>query len=124
MLLRAENFRDIMLKARNGLCDEYLGLKEQDGKVQLQDPPVERDLPVSLDELFHGCERKLKITRRVSLRCGRFDSWSYEAGVFFHVQIILFGMGDDDFNIFITGCAMSCFLSFHFPFRYLTFLAK
>ena len=30
-----------------------------------KDPPVERDLNVSLEELFHGCTKKLKITRKV-----------------------------------------------------------
>jgi DnaJ homolog subfamily B member 13 len=30
-----------------------------------KDPPIERDLPVSLEEMFHGATKKLKISRRV-----------------------------------------------------------
>ena len=60
-----ENFRDIMLKARQGLCDEFLGYKQADGNVAVQDAPIERDLSVGLEELYNGCTRKLKITRRV-----------------------------------------------------------
>lgn len=30
-----------------------------------QDPPIERDLPVSLEEVLTGCTKKMKITRRV-----------------------------------------------------------
>ncbi|CAN9500923.1 unnamed protein product [Ophioblennius macclurei] len=35
------------------------------GAVKTQDPPIERDLHLSLDELFHGCTKKIKISRRV-----------------------------------------------------------
>lgn len=31
-----------------------------------QDPPIERELPVSLDEVLTGCTKKMKITRRVT----------------------------------------------------------
>jgi len=30
-----------------------------------QDPPIERDLYLSLEEVFHGCTKKMKISRRV-----------------------------------------------------------
>ena len=30
-----------------------------------QDPPIERDLFLSLEEIFHGCTKKMKISRRV-----------------------------------------------------------
>lgn len=30
-----------------------------------QDPPIERELPVSLEEVLNGCTKKMKITRRV-----------------------------------------------------------
>eukprot|EP00117_Sycon_ciliatum_P003187 scpid97597/ scgid4177/ DnaJ homolog subfamily B member 13; Testis and spermatogenesis cell-related protein 6; Testis spermatocyte apoptosis-related gene 6 protein; Testis spermatogenesis apoptosis-related gene 3 protein; Testis spermatogenesis apoptosis-related gene 6 protein len=60
-----ENFREIIMKARQGLCDDMLGLKQADGKVH--DPAVERDLPVGLEELYRGCTRKMKITRRVGV---------------------------------------------------------
>lgn len=35
-------------------------------EVKTQDPPIERDLHLSLDDLFHGCTKKIKISRRVS----------------------------------------------------------
>jgi DnaJ-class molecular chaperone len=31
-----------------------------------QDPPIERELPVSLEEILTGCTKKMKITRRVT----------------------------------------------------------
>ncbi|XP_069556586.1 dnaJ homolog subfamily B member 13 isoform X1 [Brachyistius frenatus] len=37
----------------------------QPGVVKAQDPPIERDLHLSLDDLFHGCTKKIKISRRV-----------------------------------------------------------
>lgn len=30
-----------------------------------QDPSIERDLVLSLEEIFHGCTKKMKISRRV-----------------------------------------------------------
>ncbi|XP_054611110.1 dnaJ homolog subfamily B member 13 isoform X3 [Dunckerocampus dactyliophorus] len=33
-------------------------------EVKTQDPPIERDLHLSLDDLFHGCTKKIKISRR------------------------------------------------------------
>jgi len=30
-----------------------------------QDPAIERELALSLDEVFHGCTKKMKISRRV-----------------------------------------------------------
>ena len=30
-----------------------------------KDPPIERELPLSLEELFHGCIKKMKISRKV-----------------------------------------------------------
>ncbi|XP_061559444.1 dnaJ homolog subfamily B member 13 isoform X2 [Phycodurus eques] len=39
-------------------------------EVKTQDPPIERDLHLSLDDLFHGCTKKIKISRRV----GRFGT--------------------------------------------------
>lgn len=30
-----------------------------------QDPPIERDLALSLEEVYHGCTKKMKISRRV-----------------------------------------------------------
>ncbi|XP_044226705.1 dnaJ homolog subfamily B member 13 [Thunnus albacares] len=37
----------------------------QPGVVKVQDSPIERDLHLSLDDLFHGCTKKIKISRRV-----------------------------------------------------------
>ncbi|KAG7223285.1 hypothetical protein INR49_015641 [Caranx melampygus] len=37
----------------------------QPGVVKTQDPPIERDLHLSLDDLFHGCTKKMKISRRI-----------------------------------------------------------
>uniref|UniRef100_A0ACB8FFF5 DnaJ sub B member 13 n=1 Tax=Sphaerodactylus townsendi TaxID=933632 RepID=A0ACB8FFF5_9SAUR len=33
--------------------------------VKKQDPPIERDLYLSLEDLFYGCTKKIKISRRV-----------------------------------------------------------
>lgn len=38
--------------------------------VRKQDPPIERDLYLSLEDLFFGCTKKIKISRRVSTRLG------------------------------------------------------
>lgn len=34
-----------------------------------QDPAVERELVLSLEEIFHGCTKKMKISRRVTFCC-------------------------------------------------------
>lgn len=34
--------------------------------VKKQEPPIERDLYLSLEDLFFGCTKKIKISRRVS----------------------------------------------------------
>ncbi|KAG5676393.1 hypothetical protein PVAND_006233 [Polypedilum vanderplanki] len=34
-------------------------------KEKIQDPPVEHDLYVTLEEIYHGCVKKMKISRRV-----------------------------------------------------------
>lgn len=33
--------------------------------VKKQDPPIERDLHLALEDLFYGCTKKIKISRRV-----------------------------------------------------------
>lgn len=45
-----------------------------------QDPPVVRDLYLSLEDLFHGCTKKIKISRRavtvgVKGEAGTILSW-------------------------------------------------
>ena len=42
------------------------GLKGRGAKKQ--DPPIERELALGLDEVYHGCTKKMKISRRVSLK--------------------------------------------------------
>lgn len=39
--------------------------KLQPGVVKTQDPQIERDLHLSLDDLYLGCTKKIKISRRV-----------------------------------------------------------
>jgi len=39
-----------------------------------QDPPIERDLFLSLEEVFHGCTKKMKISRRVMNEDGHTSS--------------------------------------------------
>uniref|UniRef100_A0A1A9VZL6 J domain-containing protein n=1 Tax=Glossina brevipalpis TaxID=37001 RepID=A0A1A9VZL6_9MUSC len=39
-------------------------------KEKPQDPPVEHDLYVMLEEIYHGCVKKMKISRRVQLPDG------------------------------------------------------
>lgn len=40
--------------------------QHQSSKKLRQDPPIERDLPISLEEILTGCTKKMKITRRVT----------------------------------------------------------
>ncbi|KAM3869281.1 dnaJ homolog subfamily B member 13 [Diretmus argenteus] len=42
--------------------------------VKTQDPPIERDLHLTLDELYHGCIMKRKISRRVMNEDGHTSS--------------------------------------------------
>ncbi|XP_005922099.1 dnaJ homolog subfamily B member 13 [Haplochromis burtoni] len=42
---------------------QFGGLQPQVAKTQ--DSPIERDLHLCLDDLFHGCTKKIKISRRV-----------------------------------------------------------
>ncbi|XP_007889371.1 dnaJ homolog subfamily B member 13 isoform X2 [Callorhinchus milii] len=42
--------------------------------LKTQDPPIERDLYVSLEDLFHGCMKKIKISRRVMNEDGHTSS--------------------------------------------------
>ncbi|CAM6031614.1 unnamed protein product, partial [Sphagnum compactum] len=40
-----------------------------------QDPPIERDLMLSLEEVYHGCIKKMKISRRVMNDDGHTSSF-------------------------------------------------
>ncbi|XP_022066223.1 dnaJ homolog subfamily B member 13 [Acanthochromis polyacanthus] len=46
----------------------------QPAVVKTQDSPIERDLHLSLDDLFHGCTKKIKISRRVMNEDGNTSS--------------------------------------------------
>ena len=35
--------------------------------AKAKDPPIERDLALSLEEVYHGCVKKMKISRRVCM---------------------------------------------------------
>ncbi|CAH1227054.1 dnaJ homolog subfamily B member 13-like [Branchiostoma lanceolatum] len=39
-----------------------------------KDPPIERDLALTLEEIFHGCTKKMKISRRVMNEDGHTSS--------------------------------------------------
>lgn len=43
-----------------------------------QDPPVVRDLYLSLEDLFYGCTKKIKISRRVGAAGG--EEGTHSAG--------------------------------------------
>lgn len=54
-------------------------------EVKKQDPPIERDLHLALEDLFYGCTKMIKISRRV--RCSNVVlllgiSSSHMSGVF------------------------------------------
>lgn len=50
----------------------YGGLHGRGSKKQ--DPPIERELALSLEEVFHGCTKKMKISRRVMNEDGHTSS--------------------------------------------------
>ena len=46
--------------------DGYMAFGGLKGRSQpKQDPPVERDLTLTLEEVFNGCIKKMKISRKV-----------------------------------------------------------
>ncbi|XP_060941876.1 dnaJ homolog subfamily B member 13-like [Limanda limanda] len=54
--------------SENDVPLQFVGL--QPVVVKTQDPPVEKDLELSLDELFLGCTKKIKIYRNVMNEAG------------------------------------------------------
>ncbi|KAJ8315625.1 hypothetical protein KUTeg_007775 [Tegillarca granosa] len=55
--------------------DLVMGFGGLDGRGRKQqDPPIERDLFLSLEEVFHGCTKKMKISRRVMNEDGHTSS--------------------------------------------------
>lgn len=53
--------------------DNFGGLAGRGKKKQ--DPPIERDLMLSLEEVFHGCIKKMKISRKVMNDDGHTSSF-------------------------------------------------
>ena len=51
-----------------GLFSSGAGHTAAPPKKLKQDPPIERELPVALEEVLTGCTKKMKLTRRV-IRC-------------------------------------------------------
>ena len=46
--------------------DMHMGFGGLHGRgAKKQDPAIERELALSLEEVFHGCTKKMKISRRV-----------------------------------------------------------
>uniref|UniRef100_A0A9J7YNB3 DnaJ homolog subfamily B member 13 n=2 Tax=Cyprinus carpio TaxID=7962 RepID=A0A9J7YNB3_CYPCA len=55
--------------------EDNTGLKSLRGqKEKLQDPPIERDLHLGLEDLYYGCTKKIKISRRVMNEDGHTSS--------------------------------------------------
>lgn len=42
-------------------------------KEKMQDPPIEHDLYVTLDEIYQGCTKKMKISRKVAQPDGELN---------------------------------------------------
>ena len=48
--------------------DMHMGFGGLHGRgAKAKDPPIERDLALSLEEVYHGCVKKMKISRRVRI---------------------------------------------------------
>lgn len=56
-------FADFKHHAELDKTENFGGLAGRGRKKQ--DPPIERDLMLSLEEVYHGCVKKMKISRRV-----------------------------------------------------------
>lgn len=55
--------------------DMHMGFGGLTGRgAKKQDPPIERELALSLEEVFHGCTKKMKISRRVMNEDGHTSS--------------------------------------------------
>ena len=58
------NFHNHIHRSETPMDTDYPGMNFKK-KAKLQDPPIERDLYLSLEEIFHGCVKRIKITRKV-----------------------------------------------------------
>lgn len=55
--------------------DMHMGFGGLHGRgAKKQEPPIERELALSLEEVFHGCTKKMKISRRVMNEDGHTSS--------------------------------------------------
>ena len=54
-----------------------------------QDPPIERDLYLSLEEVFHGCTKKMKISRRVSPIGYKLGTAKWKVATHMKMQIMI-----------------------------------
>lgn len=66
-------FADFYKHAEMDKSENFGGLVGRGRKKQ--DPPIERDLMLSLEEVFHGCIKKMKISRRVMNDDGHTSSF-------------------------------------------------
>ncbi|KAK3603559.1 hypothetical protein CHS0354_027982 [Potamilus streckersoni] len=65
-------FQEFYDRVDGDLSMGFGGLRGRGRKVQ--DPPIERDLFLSLEEVYHGCTKKMKISRRVMNEDGHTSS--------------------------------------------------
>lgn len=65
-------FQEFYDRVDGDLSMSFGGLHGRGSKKQ--DPPIERDLYLSLEEVFHGCTKKMKISRRVMNEDGHTSS--------------------------------------------------
>ena len=66
-------FADFNHHAELDKTENFGGLAGRGRKKQ--DPPIERDLMLSLEEVYHGCIKKMKISRRVMNDDGHTSSF-------------------------------------------------
>lgn len=55
--------------------------------VKKQDPPIERDLHLALEDLFYGCTKKIKISRRVSHKAFLSASVLHVLGLYMFLHV-------------------------------------
>lgn len=65
-------FQEFYDRVDGDLSMGFGGLNGRGAKKQ--DPPIERDLHLSLEEVYHGCTKKMKISRRVMNEDGHTSS--------------------------------------------------
>ncbi|XP_066506697.1 dnaJ homolog subfamily B member 13 [Hoplias malabaricus] len=65
-------FADFYTADGNEVSIDFGGLRGRG--VKKQDPPIERDLHLALEDLFYGCTKKIKISRRVMNEDGHTSS--------------------------------------------------